>query len=59
MSTDAECLSDIVACLDGVEWSADTLQDIAEILTRHGYRIRDLDDDDLTLLDDLPEPEDA
>lgn len=32
--------------LDGVEWSSDTLEAIAEILVRNGYRVRDLDDKD-------------
>ena len=34
--------------LDGVEWTPDTLERIAEILQQAGYRIRDLDDRDLT-----------
>ena len=32
--------------LDGVEWTPDTLERIAEILQQAGYRIRDLDDRD-------------
>jgi hypothetical protein len=32
--------------LDGVEWTAETLERIAEILKHTGYRIRDLDDRD-------------
>jgi hypothetical protein len=32
--------------LDGVEWTAETLERIAEILQQAGYRIRDLDDCD-------------
>jgi hypothetical protein len=32
--------------LDGVEWTADTLERVAEILQHAGYRIRDLDDSD-------------
>ena len=30
--------------LDGVEWTAETLEQIADILQQAGYRIRDLDD---------------
>ena len=29
--------------LDGVEWSTETLESIAEILTSAGYEVRDLD----------------
>lgn len=32
--------------LDGVEWTADTHERIAEILQQAGYRVRDLDDRD-------------
>jgi hypothetical protein len=32
--------------LDGGEWTADTLERVAEILQQAGYRIRDLDDHD-------------
>ena len=32
--------------LDGVEWTAETLERIAEILRHAGYRIRDLNDRD-------------
>jgi hypothetical protein len=34
--------------LDGVEWTPDTLERIAEIMVRAGYRIRDLTDVDRT-----------
>jgi hypothetical protein len=39
--------------LDGVEWTADTLGCIAEILQQAGYRIRDLDDRE-TRTEDIP-----
>ena len=43
--------------LDGVEWSPDTLDEIAELLRANGYRVRDLDDSDPEDLDDSdPEP---
>jgi hypothetical protein len=32
--------------LDGVEWTAETLERVAEILQHAGYRVRDLDDRD-------------
>jgi hypothetical protein len=32
--------------LDGVEWSSDTLEEIAALMVASGYRIRDLDDRD-------------
>lgn len=32
--------------LDGVEWSSDTLEEIAGLMVASGYRIRDLDDRD-------------
>jgi hypothetical protein len=43
---DHEAMLAIQQELDGVEWTADTLERIAEILHRAGYRIRDLDDRD-------------
>lgn len=33
--------------LDGVEWNADTVSDIAQLLIENGYRIRDLADVDI------------
>jgi hypothetical protein len=44
--TDHEAMLAIQQELDGVEWTADTLECIAEILQQAGYRIRDLDDRD-------------
>jgi len=32
--------------LDGVEWSPDTLEQIAQLMMDSGYRIRDVDDVD-------------
>lgn len=32
--------------MDGVEWIPETLEEIAQIMVRAGYRIRDLDDID-------------
>jgi hypothetical protein len=43
---DHEAMLAIQQELDGVEWTADTLERIAEILHQAGYRIRDLDDSD-------------
>ena len=43
---ESEILQCIVELLDGVEWTSDTLDNIAEVLTENGYRIRDLDDRD-------------
>jgi hypothetical protein len=43
---DHEAMLAIQQALDGVEWTADTLERVAEILHRAGYRIRDLDDRD-------------
>jgi hypothetical protein len=44
---DHEAMLEIQQVLDGVEWTADTLDCIARILLQAGYRIRDLDDRDL------------
>jgi hypothetical protein len=44
----AELLLAIQELLDGVEWSADTLDAIAQLMTKGGYRIRDLNDVDLS-----------
>jgi len=41
---DHDALLAIQEILDGVEWSADTLPRIAEILESAGYRVRDLND---------------
>jgi hypothetical protein len=30
--------------MDGAEWTSDTLGDIAELMIRAGYRVRDLND---------------
>jgi hypothetical protein len=46
-NSDHEALLAIQELLDGVEWSPKTLDRIAAIMTDAGYRIRDLDDDDL------------
>jgi hypothetical protein len=45
---ESELIAAIVDLLDGVEWRADTASDIAGLLTANGYRIRDLDDRDLS-----------
>lgn len=42
-----EALLAIQEQLDGVEWSSQTLEEIASIMTRAGYRIRDMNDVDL------------
>jgi UDP-N-acetylmuramate-alanine ligase len=41
---DHEAMLAIQQELDGVAWTAETLERIAEILRQAGYRIRDLDD---------------
>lgn len=43
---------DIQQELDGVAWTPDTLDRIAQILIRSGYRVRDLDDRDLPIAGD-------
>ena len=45
--TDNEILRCIQAIMSGAEWSADTLDDIAEVLNANGYAVADLDDADL------------
>lgn len=45
MSNDDALLA-IQELLDGVEWTPDTLDEIARIMREAGYRIRDLDDRD-------------
>jgi hypothetical protein len=44
---DHEAMSAIQQELDGVEWTAETLERVADILQQAGYRIRDIDDADL------------
>ena len=39
-TTAQEALDDIHACMDGKEWDADTLDQIAGILNQAGYEIR-------------------
>lgn len=45
--TEADALHAIVDLLDGVEWTPDTLDRIAEILRAAGYTIRDLEGNDV------------
>ena len=40
---DHEALLAIQELMDGVEWSPDTLDEIAAVMRRAGYRIRDTD----------------
>jgi hypothetical protein len=42
--SDHEAMLAIQQELDGTEWTAETLERIAEVLQHAGYRIRDLDD---------------
>jgi hypothetical protein len=42
--TDTELLVAIQQLLDGVEWTPDTLERIAELLNANGYRIPDQED---------------
>jgi hypothetical protein len=44
--SDHEAMLAIQQELDGTEWTAETLERIAEILQQAGYRVRDLDDRD-------------
>jgi hypothetical protein len=44
--TDHEAMLLIQQLLDGVEWTPDTLDSIAEILLSAGYRVRDLNEVD-------------
>jgi hypothetical protein len=44
--SDHEAMLAIQELMDGTEWNADTLEAIAEIMVRAGYRIRDLEDVD-------------
>jgi hypothetical protein len=50
--TDNDTLLAIQELLDGTSWDADTLAQIAEIMVRAGYRIRDCDDVDLEFDDE-------
>lgn len=43
---DHELILEIQGLMDGVEWTPETLERIAELLRRSGYRVRDLDDRD-------------
>lgn len=40
----ARVVDEIHALLDGKEWSADTLEAIAEVLERNGFHIRNFED---------------
>ena len=44
---DHDILLAIQELLDGVEWTADTLAEIAELLAENGYRVRDLDGEEV------------
>lgn len=44
---DHEILLQIQELLDGVEWTPETLDEVAKLLNDNGYRVRDLDDKDL------------
>lgn len=44
---DHDLLLAIQETLDGVEWSADTCDDIADLMIENGWRIRDKNDVDL------------
>jgi len=41
---DHDLILAIQELLDGVEWTADTTAEIANLLTDNGYKIRDIDD---------------
>jgi len=43
---DHDAMLAIQELMDGVEWNADTLKEIANVLELAGYRVRDLDDRD-------------
>jgi hypothetical protein len=53
--TDSDLLLQIQELLDGVEWTPDTLENIAWLMNEHGYRIRDRDDRDRESDDDETE----
>jgi hypothetical protein len=44
--TDHDAMLAIQELLDGVEWSPNTLSEVAWILERAGYRVRDIEDRD-------------
>ena len=44
--TDHNALHRIQELLDGVEWTPDTLEAIADIVREAGYKVRDLEDKD-------------
>jgi hypothetical protein len=46
---DHDAMLAIQELLDGVEWSPNTLDEIAAIMWRAGYRIRDAEDEDRRL----------
>jgi hypothetical protein len=43
---DHDAMLAIQECLDGVEWSSETLDEIAGIVVRAGYRVRDCNEND-------------
>ena len=45
--TPSDALLQIQELMDGVEWTPDTLDEIARVMRRADYRIRDLDDADI------------
>ena len=45
--TPNDALLRIQELMDGVEWTPDTLDEIARVMRRADYRIRDLNDDDI------------
>ena len=44
--SDSHALLAIQELMDGIEWTPNTLGEIADILVRAGYRVRDLNDAD-------------
>lgn len=42
-----DALLAIQEAMDGVEWNSDTMDEVATIMVRAGYRIRDLNDTDV------------
>ena len=55
--TDHQALLDIQELMDGVEWSPETLDAIAVVLTRAGYAIREVDDSTVEEADSAEPPE--
>ena len=45
--TDHDAMLKIQELLDGVEWQTITIEHVAEVMINAGYRIRDLNDNDL------------